>query len=243
MKQPIVYPIERIQEPEFSDVQAFFWNYSGPLRSIQASIEWEIQNICIYHAYVSSGLSRESAKLESKINEQESYYKNALKEISDEDDQYPIELLRSRFLDRAIDIQNVINASDQFLDETTIVSLWMISERFLGQIYREFYTHIKGQPPANIPYKFDTIKTNFANLSVDLTASHLYADADECRTLNNAIKHGNTVSTSLKKFPFFQNLSGPLRKIDLQMQRYVNGVHNFLGSTIEQCHTVLGVSP
>lgn len=239
MKQSIVYPLQHLQNPEFSHVEAFLFNSSGPLGGIQFAIEWEIQNICSYYAYTISGLNEKTAKLIEEAKERDAHYAGQLKQASDEDREI-LEIHHSRFRDRVIDVSNTLDASEQFLDETTVVSLWMIAERFLGQIYREFYCKVHHHQPAQIPYKFDVIKSHFSSLGVDLTASHLYADANECRVLNNAIKHGNEISTALKQFPFFHTLSGSVRGIDLEMQRYVNGVHNFLGSTIEHCHVKLG---
>jgi hypothetical protein len=61
--------------------------------------------------------------------------------------------------------------------------------------------------------------------------------------LNNAIKHDPTIGGRLLAFPYFQSFAGQqLEEVPLELQRYVNGVSDFLGSLIERGNALV-ISP
>ena len=86
-------------------------------------------------------------------------------------------------------------------------------------------------------------RQEYNSLGIDLTTLNGLADADECRVLNNSIKHGEMVDERLAQFPFFTaHLGTELTNLDFEMQRYLTGVFNFCGSLIEAGNTLLDPS-
>ncbi len=95
----------------------------------------------------------------------------------------------------------------------------------------------------NVPYRWDQLISLFETKSIILNTLDGYSDADECRVLNNTIKHGDIVSSRLAEFTFFSTLQGEnLQKIDYEMQRYYNGISSFIGSLIESGNKLLDPS-
>lgn len=67
-----------------------------------------------------------------------------------------------------------------------------------------------------------------------------YTDANECRVLNNTIKHQGTVNKRSSKFPYFSSHVGKeLPNIEFEMQRYYNGIWNLLGELIQKGNRLL----
>lgn len=80
----------------------------------------------------------------------------------------------------------------------------------------------------------------FSTLSIDLTACENFDNANECRVLNNALKHNPVVSERLMSFNYFSALGGTdLMSVPLEMQRYMNGISDLLGSLIEKGNALL----
>lgn len=129
-----------------------------------------------------------------------------------------------------------------FVDHITVVGLWAIAEQFLGKIFREIRGYLDGVNPAtvNAPYKWDDFIRDFSTLSIDLTSCENFNNANECRVLNNAVKHDPIVSGRLLSFSYFSGFNGDeLMSVPLEMQRYLNGVSDFLGSLIEKGNILL----
>ncbi len=135
-------------------------------------------------------------------------------------------------MDKDIENKRVVN----FVDHMTVVGLWAIAEQFLGKVFRGYKSRIDNSPPESVqhPYRWDSFVNIFATIGIDLSACDKLKNADECRVLNNAIKHDPTVGNRLMSFHYFVQYQGKrLEEIPLEMQRYLNGVSDFLGSLIE----------
>ena len=129
-----------------------------------------------------------------------------------------------------------------FTDEYTVIGLWATAERFLGKVFAHIESSQSGVDVASVsrPYRWDEFQTAYANKSIDLTTLNGYADADECRVLNNSIKHAEIVNERLAQNPFFAPFQNKLlADVDFEMQRYVTGVFNFVGSLIESGNHLL----
>ena len=119
------------------------------------------------------------------------------------------------------------------------------AEQYLGRTYAEIEHRQTGVPRENIqrPYKWDDFETQFGAKSISLSALNGFADANECRVLNDTIKHAGSVTDRLAAFAYFASHRGlQLTQIDFEMQRYLNGVFNLLGSLIEAGNRLLDPS-
>jgi len=72
-----------------------------------------------------------------------------------------------------------------------------------------------------------------------ITAYINYQNIDECRVLNNKIKHVGKVDDALAKFSFFSNLKNKsLEKIEYDLQRYSKSVFEYIGFVAERADDI-----
>jgi len=130
-----------------------------------------------------------------------------------------------------------------FADHMAIAGLWAIGEQFLGKIFKAYLSCKNGVDEITIkaPCKWDDVKREYLNNGIDLSLCKNYVNANECRILNNAIRHESTVSNKLVQFAYFVTYYGmDLEKVPLEMQRYVNSIYDFLESLIRKANENLG---
>lgn len=211
----------------------FLSNIMGELALLQGELEWRVFDFCRIHQIV----YKEISTIEKGLDEiPPEYYSMG---SGDEES-----ILKSRIREsiNAQDIEN--NRVISFVDHITIVGLWAIAEQFLGKIYTSLSSRINNVPESSVqaPYKWDDFKREFRNYGIDLTTCENFLNANECRVLNNSIKHSPVVNTKLIRFPYFSSLLGKkLEDVPLEMQRYLNGVSDYLGSLIEKSNERLRV--
>ncbi len=209
------------------------FNIAGPLGALQAELDWRISDFCRIHQIV----YKEITHIEEKIDA------HNLKDIQFTGDVESFEeYKKSRLFDAVIaqDIENKKVIS--FVDHMTVVGLWAIAEQFLGKVYREVKCLTDNCKPEDVsaPYRWDEFLTKYDDIGIDLKMCENFGNADECRVLNNTIKHDPVVGGRLITFTYFLPYQG--KKIDdvpLEMQRYLNGVSDFLGSLIETSNQLL----
>lgn len=215
--------------------QGYFYNRSGKLGKIQMELDWKMFDFCrlqqITHSYID--------KNEKELDELCERYKDEMRNATDE----TIGFVRLR--------ENINSQSDsnyqiyQLANQMTVVGLWAIAEQTMGFIYKKMVSNINKIEEINVktPYKFDEYKKNFLQLGIALEKLDTFDDANECRTLNNTIKHGHTIEGHILSFSYFQPLAGQLiLQVEFELQRYVTGITQFLSSLIEEGNYVLDPS-
>jgi len=200
---------------------------SGPLNGIQQELHWRLFDFCRIHQIVYKEIALIDAKLDSLDVEN-------LKFTGDIEsfEEYQKFKLIGAVRDKDIENNRVLN----FTDHITVVGLWAIAEQFLGKVFRGYKAVIDNCQPESVqhPYRWDAIVNVFTSIGIDLSACENFQNANECRILNNAIKHDPIVGNRLISFPYFAPYQGKrLEDTPLEMQRYLNGVSDFLGSLIE----------
>lgn len=204
-------------------------NFSGKFGHLQGEVDWRLIDFCRIHQIV----YKEILHIEEQLDEIE-----ITPFTSDINDEENINI--SRRMDYIVGMESVNERVTSFVDHMTVVGLWAIAEQFLGKIYKAFVSKKNNISEATIsaPYKWDDFKREFNNHGIDLTTCENFQNADECRVLNNSIKHDPTVNSKLLRFSYFMPFAGnDLEAVSLEMQRYLNGVSDFLGSLIEKCNS------
>lgn len=129
-----------------------------------------------------------------------------------------------------------IQKSSRAINRMLVVALWALAEQNLGRVYRQIISIRSNIEPESVkaPYRWDEIKKSYLSEKIDLSQLDDYAIADECRVLNNNIKHSRLVSNTLAKFPMFKtHFNKNLDNISIDIQRYFSGIANFLGNLME----------
>lgn len=136
-----------------------------------------------------------------------------------------------------------LNRSIQTINRMLVVTLWALSEQYLGAIFKQLVSLRTGNAIESLtaPYRWDVFKTRYAAEGIALDTLHDHDLANECRILNNHIKHSPIVSEKLAIFPSFSTLLGQsLDEAPIDPQHYFNGVSNFLGSLLERANVLFG---
>ena len=234
MKAPFT-PILAIGEQ--TDVQSYLFNGSGPLGNIQSDLHYHLYDMSRYHQAIIRELNCNYQKVGEWSDNLKEKVEEIKKAVSDEEE---LELWKFRVSEERVAINNAdmeIARSQAFADEFTIIGLWATAEKYLGLVLKHIESHQTNTPIENInaPYRWNDVKSAFLNKSINLESLDGYSDANECRMLNNAIKHGGSVSSALTQFPCFSGKPDKeLHKIEFEMQRYYNGISPFLGNLIQK---------
>jgi hypothetical protein len=211
--------------------KGYGWNTTEKLGSIHNELGWRLVDFCRIHQIVYRDINKSNRAL-SEI-EIEPFTDN----IEDEEN-----LSISRRMDFVIGKDYENKRITNFVDHMTVVGLWAISEQFIGKIYRAYISEVDNIDEDSIPtpYRWNDFLTKFSEKGINLENCDSYSDANECRALNNAIKHNPKVTDRLTEFAFFSDLLGKdLERIELEMQRYCNGISELLGSLIDKTSEII----
>jgi hypothetical protein len=216
----------------FKPPMVYFHNSSGALGRIQRELDWKIMDFCRIQQIIHSKISKSEDRIDSSIALRKDEIENRT-----EHDLGTVRFLESINAESASNFQTF-----QFANQMTIIGLWAISEQTMGFVYKKMVSLIDGKNEKDIkvPYKFDDFKKKFAKLGINFEILDTFVDADECRTLNNSIKHGHTIDSYILDFPYFKPLAGKkIMDVDFELQRYVTGVVQFLSSLIEEGNFII----
>lgn len=231
------------QQVRYEDgLNTYMENIAGPLARIQGELHWHIHDLCRFHQLVYSDLNNESAILDKKYS---AFRASFEQEKQNNQDDEILAIRASRIKSLLIADELVINRVKKFSDEFSVIGLWATAERYLGKVYTQM-EHLQTNTPIRdirLPYRWDDFVTSFQSKSINLSTLKGFEDANECRILNNTIKHAGFVNSRLGEFPFFTpHINKDLTEIDFDMQRYLNGIFNFLGSLIKSGNKLLDPS-
>lgn len=216
-------------------------NLFGPLANIQADFSIYHFELCMVHQVIYADLSRKNTNGLMLLNAFRDSLKPPPEELEDEEREW-ILVSQTRELDKFMNLSDTLNRTKQFADQHSVIGLWAITERFLGRTYSSIVSIRTSVDVKTVktPYRWEGFAKEFDALSIDLHSLHGATDADECRVLNNTLKHSEWVDKRLGSFPFFAPYVGhPVRDIKLEMQRYATGIYHFCSSLIEAGNKLL----
>ncbi|MDH5786177.1 MAG: hypothetical protein OEZ16_11305 [Chromatiales bacterium] len=223
----------------------YMTNIAGPLANLQSDLHWHMHDLSRFQQVVLGDLNERNVEFEKQYQLFQESVKKALSSVSDEDEMETLNYQTSRTGSYFINQGLVIDRCKAFSDEFCVIGLWATAEKFLGKVYAHIESYQSGGniDDVNAPYRWDIIEAKYIEKNIHLNQLPGYADADECRVLNNTIKHAGYVNQRLAQFPFFTQYQGTeLTNIQYEMQRYYNGIWEFLGSLIESGNRVVDPS-
>ena len=213
----------------------YFFNSTGVLGQIQMELDWKMFDFCrlqqITHGHIMAN--------EKAMDEYVEKHKDDLANASEE----TMGFVRTR---ENIHAQTASNLQTyQFSNQMTVVGLWALAEQTMGFVYKQMLVAINNTTESNIkiPYRFEEFRKEFLKLGITLENLDTYNDANECRTLNNTIKHGHLIEGHILDFGYFAPLAGKrIMDVDFELQRYMTGVIQFLSSLIEEGNHIIDPS-
>lgn len=198
---------------------------------------WELENLAHFNQSVYGGVKERLDKSEALLSEYKRIQQIAVEDDSMEASFKEQKLVRMRQSMMIND--DVADAVARYADEVTIIAVWAFIEKHLN------HALIALQARLNIPqatdHRWPNIEQAYIRCGIDLSKISAFADANECRQVNNAIKHGGVVSNALGARPSFAGKVGlPLETIVLDVQRYYLSAGDFTSAALEECSNIAG---
>jgi hypothetical protein len=148
-----------------------------------------------------------------------------------EDEWEELRQARMREAIRAQDLES--EGVRSFAQQTFVVALWALAEQFCG---RTLVTveRLSGADEGPPPYRWADLKTRYERIGIALAGGKSYDGAQECRTLNNKIKHLGAVDGRLATYGHFRGTEGKqLEEVAINAQYYADAVFEFVGWCME----------
>ena len=214
-----------------------FRRHEMPFKAIWGSAHWEFENLALFNQAAYSNVANRNKSLDEDVTRLKAYVAQAPQDMDDEQHEYfNIALSRIRESITAGEIE--VDAISRYADQVTVIAAWALVEKFLNKGLMALQA-LGGLLPA-AGHGLIEIKEAYLECGIDLEVANSYADADECRLLNNAIKHTGVVGDYLAQRSAFDGLTGKdLDRIDLDTQRYYFGAADFVGAVYELCSVQL----
>lgn len=194
---------------------------------IYGQAQFELTDLAMFHRAAMSAALRLDGELEAFVATMRR--RPPAPNFNDEDSQGWEELWQSRAQMSVIDTDARIASIVAYADELCIIGVWAHAEKFLGRILRTY----TGAKPV---YQWDEFARAFLTAGIRLSELPGHDGANECRLLNNALKHGGAVNAALAKSAGFAGKEGEsLRDLNPDPQPYLLAVHHLIGSLLETC--------
>lgn len=208
----------------------YFPHETGKFGGLQSAFGWELVNLALFHrAAFGEVLSRHGFLQKEAALDERGESKHPVGSDEWEMDQISLSRRRTAFLNSHAEAAAIAG----FADELAVIALWSLVEKTLGQT-------LTIMDPNLHQYRWDQLQRGFSAYGVDLMQLPYANIADECRLVNNAIKHGGVVTPQLDRLARFSGKVGHrIRDLDLAVQTYMIGVYNLVGATLEVCDAQL----
>jgi hypothetical protein len=204
-----------------------------PFQGVWHAAHWELENLALFNQAAYSDVMRRIEALDERAREIRSW----VQPVEGDDEIESFQIMWSRANDGVISGEIEAEAISRYADEVTTVDTWAFAEKNLNRGLAELRTLLV--LPAVSSHRWPDIQAAFQECGVDLNALDSFQDADECRRVNNTIKHSGVVSQGLAQCAFFAPHAGnDISSIELPTQRYYFGVADFVGAMFEKCSDI-----
>jgi hypothetical protein len=96
-----------------------------------------------------------------------------------------------------------------FADQLLVIGLLAIVEQYCSRTLVELEQFLRqSRHPRAAPYRWDHIVDRFSSWGLRIIDYTAYADVDECRVVNNKVKHVGSVDTGLSRYAAFAGKLG-----------------------------------
>lgn len=226
--------LSRAQQLPGEGAEIYRPNKNYELIGLHSTFFWNYCDVVTYHQIVADRLKNLYKEIDVAYEElRAKREKIDLKNMDDEEAEmynYRLSMALTGLRDR----ESVIDSSAAFLKNNYIILLWAMVEQYLGKTLTIGEKNIKGSSAGGSHVWRNTVNS-FSKIDVDVKACKGYSNIDECRVLNNKIKHVGAVDEELAKYPYFSSFLGKdLNTIDFELQRYTDSVFEFVGNVMEE---------
>lgn len=196
---------------------------------------FDFENLALFNRAAYLDVSARNAKSEAMLEECRKIQKIP---VEDDEDQYEF---RNRQLARRM--QSIeINGSEMegvrsYADQVTVIATWAFIEKILNRSLVTLRSYLGMTELTD--HRWPRIVDAYQECGIALSAVKQFEDINECRLVNNSIKHGGFVSSSLAACPTFDGQVGKdLNDCVLDTQRYYFSAADYIMRTLEGCSAV-----
>jgi hypothetical protein len=195
-------------------------------------------DLCLFHQSIYFQLNERDKALEDYASEKRPWFERHERENSD-DEWEAVQLSRVR---ETMNVHWMETTGIQaYGDQLLVVACWAMVEQYCGRVLIATEMELGG--PANrieAPHKWHDLVKRFKGIGLDLLKCESYSGVDECRVVNNKIKHVGFIDKELAKRSAFIGMEGKsFDKVTMPLQSYVDAVYEFVGCTMEMAGDLL----
>ncbi|HDS9329492.1 hypothetical protein GOY49_011410 [Klebsiella pneumoniae] len=204
--------------------------------SLLSQFNFKLEEIVVFHRFTLATFNNNKKVIADRHNEFRQLDEDEMIKLSpDEFELYQLRFMRHmEYINHQDDINN---KASYIANDSVVINTWAMNEQYMSRGLAQLIS-IKENKDINTikpPHTWDKIKDKFLNYGIDFETLPSYDDFNECRVLNNKIKHLNTVDSALESFPSFSGkLNETLSGMKFPLQKYILASHHFIGMLLEE---------
>lgn len=210
---------------------------AADIQGLQSRFVWHHHDLCLFHQAMYGHLEARSDQMDKVAAQYQARVQmfNDAQVDSEGEDHEMAQVLFARMREHQHVLWMEHRSLRSFADQHVVIGLWAMVEQYCGRTLIATEKSV-GMTVASgeSPYAFGELEKRFEGAGVRLKNCKSYDSINECRVLNNKIKHLGSVDKTLAGFKRFDGLVGTeLGEVELEMQPYADGVYEFVGSVME----------
>lgn len=196
---------------------------------------WELENLAHFNQSAYAGVDKRNEETETIFND---YKRIELISVEQEsDDAYFKELRLGRMRQTMMINDDIVEKVARYADEVTIIAVWAFIEKHLN--FGLTTLQKKLNLPQTSDHRWPSIEQAYLQCGIKLSQLSGFEDANECRLVNNALKHAGMVSQLLGDYPAFAGkVDLTLDTVILDVQRYYFAAGDFTSAAMERCSQI-----
>jgi hypothetical protein len=228
MHQPPKPVLSRLQIGVGHGPEIYAPRSPGNLLKLYSEFCWQHHDICLFH----QAIYREIIERHDISGEFIHDNHSALL-VTPEDEMGAV--MQSRIRETVNVFEMESDSIQAFGNQLLVVGLWAMVEQYCGRTLVETERSLNSHHTnSESPHKWHTLVKRFAKIGIDLPSCKSYIGIDECRVLNNKIKHLGHVDRELLRFDRFRDkLEKSIKGVPLELQYYSDSVYEFVGCVLE----------
>ncbi|WP_377828163.1 hypothetical protein ACFKHW_29720 [Bradyrhizobium lupini] len=207
---------------------------SSELMALWSRFIWHHHDLCLFHQAIYKQIDARNTYLHQFVADNKEILSATLP-----DGLNMIAQARMRDTVHVLDMEK--ESIRIFGDQLLMIGLWAMVEQYCGRTLSEMERCLRrGHVQKETPHRWSSLADRFIGLGVDLVRCKSYVAVDECRVLNNKIKHVGRVDKQLAQFSRFENQLGKnFDTVALDLQYYSDSVMEFVTCVMERSDDVL----
>lgn len=214
-----------------------YYPRDSPFRLLLDKFNYKLEEIVVFHRFAMTTYKNNDKAIDAQYKQFAFLNKEQLDELPDDEAEfYQYRLMRHmEYINHQDDINN---KASYIANDSVVINIWAMNEQYMTRGLASLISkkENKAIDEIKVPHSWDRIKIKFLSYGIDFNKLPSYDDINECRVLNNKIKHLYSVDKDLESFPYFSGkLNESLLGMQYPLQKYILAAHHFIGMLLEEC--------